>query len=116
MISLSGLSLLIALIGGLVAVVNIAVEVIKKATWEKIPTNLLALIVSEALTLLAFFAYCQIKTVAVVWYMVAAAIVVGLLVAYAAMFGYDKLTEALKGVKTAVESVSSAESKKDGDS
>ena len=68
---------------------------LKKATWEKLPTNILAIIVSMVLTLVAFFAYCQIKAIAVVWYMVVAAVVLGFLVAYAAMFGFDKLKEAL---------------------
>ena len=58
-----------------------------------IPTNLLAFIVAETITLLAFFAICQIQGVPVVWYMVAAAVVLGLIVAYAAMFGFDKLQE-----------------------
>ena len=61
----------------------------------KLPTNILAIIVSIVLTLVAFFAYCQIKAIAVVWYMVAAAVVLGFMVAYAAMFGFDKLKEAL---------------------
>ena len=47
------------------------------------------------LTLTTFFAYCQIKAIAVVWYMVVAAVVLGFMVAYAAMFGYDKLMEAI---------------------
>ena len=43
----------------------------------------------------AFFAYCSIKEIAVVWYMVFAAVVLAFMVAYAAMFGFDKLKEAL---------------------
>lgn len=57
-------------------------------------TNILAIIVSMALTLVTFFAYCQINAIAVVWYMVVA-VVLGFLVSYAAMFGFDKLKEAL---------------------
>ena len=74
---------------------NIVVQVLKKATWGKLPTNILAIIVSMALTLVTFFAYCQINAIAVVWYMVVAAVVLGFLVSYAAMFGFDKLKEAL---------------------
>ncbi|MCI8812089.1 MAG: hypothetical protein HFG12_02450 [Oscillibacter sp.] len=40
-------------------------EVVKKLTWEKVPTNLLAFIVAMAMTLLAFFAVCRILAVAV---------------------------------------------------
>lgn len=92
-------SVVIGVIGALVVLTNIVVQVIKKVTWEKLPTNILAVAVAMALTLAAFFACCQIYGVAVVWYMVAAAVVVGFLVAYAAMFGFDKLMEALKDIK-----------------
>ena len=81
--------------GVLVVLTNIIVQVLKKLTWDRLPTNVLAVIVAMGLTLAAFFALCQIRGVTVLWYMVAAAIVVGFMVAYAAMFGYDKLREAL---------------------
>lgn len=80
--------LLAALI--LTVVTNIITQVLKKLTWEKIPTNILAFLVAMAVTLLAFFAACQIMAWAVTWYMVAGAVALGLFVAYAAMFGYDK--------------------------
>lgn len=86
---------LISIIGVLVVLTNLVVQVIKKLTWDKIPTNILAVVVSIVLTLGTFFAYCQVKTIDVVWYMVFAAVVLAFMVAYAAMFGYDKLTEAL---------------------
>ena len=89
------LSAILTVVGILVVLTNIVVQVLKKATWGKLPTNILAIIVSMVLTLVAFFAYCQIKAIAVVWYMVAAAVVLGFLVSYAAMFGFDKLKEAL---------------------
>lgn len=74
----------------LVVLTNIVVQVLKKVTWDK-----LAMIVSLVLTLGAFFAYCSIKGIAVVWYMLFAAVVLAFMVAYAAMFGFDKLKEAL---------------------
>ena len=84
----------VAIIGVLTVLTNITVEVLKRATWEKMPTNLLAIIVAMVLTLVAFFGY-----IAVMWYYVAAAVVVGFAVAYAAMFGFDKLKEALGQIK-----------------
>ena len=89
-------SVVISIIGVLVVLTNIITQVLKKVTWEKLPTNILVVIISMALTLAAFFAYCQIKALTVVWYMVVAAVVLGFMVAYAAMFGYDKLMEALE--------------------
>lgn len=88
-------STILTIVGILVVLTNIVVQVLKKATWGKLPTNILAIVVSMVLTLVAFFAYCQINVIAVVWYMVVAAVVLGFLVSYAAMFGFDKLKEAL---------------------
>ena len=92
-------STLIAIIGVLVALTNIIVEVIKKLTWDKVHTNIVATLVAEVLTLVAFFAWTSINSIVVVWYYVVAAVVVGILVAYAAMFGFDKLKEILQGLK-----------------
>ena len=93
--SILSLSTILTIVGILVVLTNIVVQVLKKVTWGKLPTNILAITVSMVLTLVTFFAYCQIKAIAVVWYMVAAAVVLGFMVAYAAMFGYDKLMEAI---------------------
>lgn len=81
----------------LTGVVNILTQVIKQLTWDKIPTNLLAFIVSQAVTLVVFFAYCSIYSVLITWYLAVAAVVVGFFVAFAAMFGYDKLREIIDG-------------------
>lgn len=90
---------LLSIVGALVVVTNIIVQVLKNLTWDKLPTNILAVIVSMVLTLVAFFAYCQICSIAVEWYMVVAAVVVGFLTSYAAMFGFDKLKESITQMK-----------------
>lgn len=87
------LSVIITIVGVLVALTNVIVEVAKKATWDKLPTNILALIVAVALTLAAGFAYFQIKAIPITWYIIVAFVIVGFMVAYAAMFGFDKLKE-----------------------
>lgn len=89
------LSTILTIIGVLVVLTNIISQVLKKVTWDKLPTNILVVIISMVLTLVTFFAYCQIKAIVVVWYMVIAAVVLGFMVAYAAMFGFDKLKEVL---------------------
>ena len=96
------ISVILPLVLVLMVVTNIIVEVLKKLTWGKLPTNILAFAVAMIVTLLAFFAACQIMGVAVTWYMVVGAIVLGVFVAYAAMFGFDKLRqtlEQLEGIK-----------------
>lgn len=86
---------LLMIVGALVAVTNIITEVLKKLTWDKIPTNILVVIIAEALTLASAMAFAQIKGLTVPWYHTTAAVVVGFFVAYAAMFGFDKLKEVL---------------------
>lgn len=88
-------SVILSIVGVLVVITNIIVQVLKQLTWDKMPTNILATLVAIVLTIGVFFAYCQIKGIAVVWYMVAAAVVLGFMVAYAAMFGFDKLREVI---------------------
>lgn len=80
----------------LMVVTNIIVEVLKKLTWGKLPTNILVFAVAMVVTLLTFFAACQIMGVVVMWYMVVGAVVLGVFVAYAAMFGFDKLRQTLE--------------------
>lgn len=87
------ISVLLVVVGVLTTLTNVIVQVLKKATWDKLPTNLLALIVAEAMTLTAYFGVSAAKGYPVFWYTVAAAVVVGFLVSFAAMFGFDKLKE-----------------------
>lgn len=91
-------SAILTIIGVLVVLTNIVTQVLKKVTWGKLPTNILAVIVSMALTLGAFFAYCQINAITVAWYMIFAAVVLAFMVAYAAMFGFDKLKQAIEQI------------------
>lgn len=82
-------------IGGLVALVNILTQVVKQITKDRIPSSLLAVVLSEVVTLTAFFVWIAVTDVVFVWYYLIGAIIVGALVSYAAMFGYDKLQEIL---------------------
>ena len=82
----------------LMVITNIIVHVVKKLTWDKVPTNLLAFIVATAVTLLVFFAVCQIRGVPIVWYMVSAAVALGFFVAFVAMFGFDKFRRMLEQI------------------
>ena len=84
------ISPLLMIVGGVTILTNIIVQVVKSITWDKIPTNLVALFLA------AGGAYASINGLAVTWYMVAAAIVVGLMSAYAAMFGFDKFKEVIQ--------------------
>ena len=89
-------SYLLVIVGFLVALTNIITEVLKKLTWDKLPTNVLVVLIAELLTLASGVAYWQINNLTMTWYVAVAMFVVGLLVAYAAMFGFDKLKQALE--------------------
>ena len=90
------ISVILHLVLVLMVVTNIIVEVVKGLTWGKLPTNVLAFFVAMAVTLLAFFAMCQIAGVQVTWYMVVGAIVLGFFVCFAAMYGFDKLKQTME--------------------
>lgn len=94
------ISIILPVALALMIVTNIIVEVVKGLTWGKLPTNVLAFFVAMAVTLLAFFAVCQIMGIRVVWYMIVGAVVLGIFVAYAAMYGFDKFKQTIEQIKT----------------
>lgn len=93
------ISQLLIIIGVLVALVNIITEVCKK-TFDWLATsrviNIFVLILSVALTVAVFLAYWQIMQMQITWYIIAAFIIIGFMVAYAAMFGFNNLLKYFK--------------------
>lgn len=92
-------AMLISAIGILTVVTNIIVQVLKELVPEKVPTNLLVIVVAVLLTVLVFAAWVNYIAFAAVWYHYIAAVIAGIMVAYAAMYGFDKLKEALAQAK-----------------
>lgn len=92
------LAVLLPIIAVLTVITNILVEVLKTVTYKIIPTQFLAVAIAEGLTMTVYFAYIMTHVIQVYWFYHVAAVVVGMMVAYAAMFGFDTLKEALKGV------------------
>ena len=88
---------ILSVIGALMIVVNLLTELAKKLGL--VEKNLFVLILSEVLTFIAFFAYVDIKQISIEWYFIVGTVFVGLAVAYAAMFGYDKLKQAILQIK-----------------
>lgn len=93
------MSVLLAIVFGLMIVTNIVTEVLKQITWKKVPTNFLVMVVAEVLTLVTGAAYASINNITIEWYYVVGAIVVGIFVSYAAMFGFDKFRQAIEQIK-----------------
>lgn len=78
---------------------NIVVAITKKAVaWDKFPVQAWVMVVALASTLVATAAAAQMLGVVMLWYYWVAAVVVGLLVCYAAMYGYDNLYKQVGGM------------------
>lgn len=92
-------SIILFVMACLVFGVNIIVEVIKKL-FPKVPTTFLATILSVVITMAAFFAWASYMDLAIKWYYIVAVLILGLFVAYAAMFGFDKFKQAFERLKT----------------
>lgn len=75
----------------LVLTVNIIVEVVKRLI--PVPTDIVVFIVSIAVTVLVLFIAAEVLKITVMWYYAVGAVVLGVFVAYAAMFGFDKFKE-----------------------
>ena len=84
-------SILLAIMFLLVTAVQLMVEVAKRLL-PKIPTDLVVFVLSIALTVLALLIYASVMEITVMWYYAVGAVVLGVFVAYAAMFGWDKYT------------------------
>lgn len=84
-------SVIMGLLLALVTAVTMIVEVVKRLI-PKVPTDLVVFIISIAMTVVALFAYTSIMEIVVMWYYAVGAVVLGIAVAYAAMFGWDKFT------------------------
>ena len=85
---------LVAAIGALAFVVSVITEVIKGiGVMKKIPTDIVVIVLSVVLTVVAFFAYAQYAALVFVWYWVVAALICGFFVAFIAMYGWSKLNE-----------------------
>lgn len=71
---------------------NLVVAVTKKAVaWDKFPTQVWVLIVALVSTFLAAAVLAAAFSVVMYWYYWVAVLALAVLVAYAAMFGYDNL-------------------------
>ena len=91
------ITMLLPVIAVLTAITNILVEVLKTVTYKLIPTQFLAIAVAEGLTFTVYFAYIMNTMIPTHWYYHVFAGVVGMMVAYSAMFGFDTLKKALEG-------------------
>ena len=91
-------SIALFVIAALTAVTNIVVEVFK-GMMPKLPTAILVFLVAEVLTLLAGVIACEVLAITVMWHYAVGAVVLGIVVAYAAMGNFDKIKEIVEKLK-----------------
>ena len=91
-------SILMAVMAVLVFTTTIIVELVK-GLFPKVPTNFVAVIVAQVITVLAAVILCTVMEITVMWYYAVVAVVLGLFVGYAAMFGFDKFKAAWDKLK-----------------
>lgn len=92
---------LMIIIAALIAVVNIITEVVKLTfNFKKTEyINFFVTILSIGLTVSVFLAYWQVKQLEITWYIILAFIIIGYMVAFGAMLGFDKLLKHFEKVK-----------------
>ena len=88
------LSQLVVAVGALAFIVSVITEVVKSiGAMKKVPTDIVVLALSMVITVVAFIAYSQYASIAIVWYWAVAAIICGFFVAFIAMYGWSKFNE-----------------------
>lgn len=93
----ANMTLILAVIGILAFLVSVVTQVFKGVGFlSMIPTDALVLVLSIGITISAFVAYMQYIQMTILWYMILAAIMAGFIVAFVAMYGWEKLSELWK--------------------
>lgn len=90
----ANMTVLLAVIGALAFMVSVITQVFKGVgALSKIPTDILVFVLSIGITVTAFVAYMQYIQMTILWYMILAAVMAGFLVAFIAMYGWEKLSD-----------------------
>ena len=90
----ANMTTILAVIGALAFMVSVITQVFKcVVVLAKIPTDILVFILSIGMTVTAFVAYMQYIQQTILWYMILAAMLAGFLVAFVAMYGWEKFAE-----------------------
>lgn len=91
-------SILLWVMAVLVFATNIIVQVVKNL-FPKVPTNFVAVGVALVITEVSVCILCSVMKITIMWYYAVGAVILGLFVGYAAMFGFDKFKAAWDKLK-----------------
>ena len=93
----ANMTMILGVIGILAFCVSVITQVFKGVgVLSAIPTDALVFVLSIGITVAAFVAYMQYIHMEILWYMILAAIMAGFIVAFVAMYGWEKLSELWK--------------------
>ena len=96
-IAITSIAQILTIIGVLAFLVSVITQVFKGVSFlSKIPTDIFVFVLSIGLTVVVFIAYMQYIQQAILWYMILAAIMAGFIVAFVAMYGWEKFSELWK--------------------
>lgn len=88
---------ILTVIGGLALIVSIITEVLKGVPiLKKVPKNLQVIVISLLLSIVTYFAFISYSGTTVIWYYIVADVIAGFVVAYVALYGWDKLASLYK--------------------
>lgn len=94
---IANMTIILAVIGALAFIVSVITQVIKGiGIFNKVPTDVLVFVLSIGITVIAFIAYMQYIQMAILWYMILSSVIAGFVVAFVAMYGWEKLSELWK--------------------
>lgn len=91
------LTTIIMLIGVAAFLVAVFTEVTKEIGFlKRIPTDLQVLVVSLVISIVGYFALATHYQIVFIWYHIVVAVIIGFLVAFVSMFGWEKIVGTFK--------------------
>lgn len=90
-------TLIVGLVGLLAFLVSVITQIFKDVgAFKYVPTGIFVLLLSVLITVITFVAYMDYVQQVIIWYMFIAAVLAGFVVAFVAMYGWEKLSELWK--------------------
>lgn len=94
---INNLSTILIAVAIICTVTSIITQFIKEwGMLKKVPTSLVVVTISTAITVVVFIAFMSYKNYIMTWYMIMAAVVAGIVIAYIACNGWDSLIKLFK--------------------
>lgn len=94
---INNLSTILIAVAIICTVTSIITQFIKEwGILKKVPTSLVVVTLSTIITVVTFIAFMSYKNYIITWYMLLAAVVAGIVIAYIACNGWDSLIKLFK--------------------